>query len=92
MPRIIKLEPANDGKKKWRAFFDNGKTTKFGSFGSPDYTLTGDKVARDAYRRRHLSDLETNDPTRAGYLSFYVLWGDSISMAQNVKDFNKRFG
>ena len=91
MVKIIKIEPANDGKKKWIATFNNGKKTKFGQFGADDYTLTGDKEARERYRARHRKDLDTADPTRAGYLSFYILWGDSTSINQNVKDFNKRF-
>ena len=92
MPKIIKLEEANDSKKKFIVTFDTGKKTKFGNFGSPDYTLTGDKVRRELYRARHKKDLDTKDPTRAGYLSYYILWGESTSINQNVKDFNKRFG
>lgn len=92
MVRIVKIEPAKDGKKKWKVTFDTGKTTKFGAAGSPDYTLTGDKERRRLFRIRHRSDLETNDPTRAGYLSYYILWGDSTSINENIKDFNRRFG
>ena len=91
MPRIVKIEAANDGKKKWVAIFDDGKRTKFGSFGSPDYTLSGDKKARDNYRVRHKKDLDTADPQRAGYLSYYILWGDSTSIEQNRRAFNKMF-
>jgi hypothetical protein len=89
--RIVKIEPANDGVKKWIATFGDGKKTKFGSFRSPDYTLTGDKEQREAYRSRHRKDLDTGDPQRAGYLSYYILWGDSTSIKKNVADFNRRF-
>lgn len=93
MVKIVKLEKADEkSKKKWVATFDTGKTTKFGQFGSPDFTLTGDKEARERYRARHRKDLETNDPTRAGYVSFYILWGNSTSIRKNIEDFNKRFG
>lgn len=92
MVRIIKLEEVRDGKQKWKAFFDDGTTTKFGQAGANDYTLTGDKEARERYRTRHKKDLETGDPRRAGYLSYYLLWGDSTSLNKNVRDFNKRFG
>lgn len=92
MPKIVKIEPATNQKNKWTATFDNGKKTSFGARGMDDYTITGDKKQRERYRARHKKSLETNDPTRAGFLSYYVLWGDSTSINQNVKDFNKRFG
>lgn len=97
MPKIVKIEPANNGRNKWTATFDTGKRTSFGAIGKDgrpmnDYTLTGDKEARERYRARHKKDLQTGDPTRAGFLSYYILWGDSTSINQNVKDFNRRFG
>ena len=91
MVRIIKLEEARDGKHKWTAYFDNGKKTKFGAYGMEDYTQHHDKDRRERYRTRHRKDLATNNPTRAGYLSWYVLWGDSTSIRENVKAFNARF-
>lgn len=91
MPTITKLEKANDGVHKWRAIFNDGKSTKFGADGMNDYTLTGDKEARRLFRIRHKKDLDTNDPQRAGYLSYYILWGESTSITQNVKSFNKMF-
>lgn len=92
MNKIIKLEKSNDGIHKWKATFKDGKTTAFGAAGMSDYTLTGDKEARRLYRLRHRADLDTNNPQRAGYLSYYILWGESTSVAQNIKSFNKMFG
>ena len=91
MVTISKLEKTNDGIHKWLAIFNDGKTTKFGAYGMNDYTLTGDKEARRLYRVRHLKDLNTNDPQRAGYLSYYILWGESTNINTNVKSFNKKF-
>ena len=91
MPRIVKIEPANDSKKKWIATFDTGKKTKFGQFGADDFTITGDKEQRERYRARHRKDLDTGDPTRAGFLSYYILW-NLPTIQGSVKDFNKRFG
>ena len=85
------LERANDGKHKWKAIFKDGKTTKFGAEGADDYTLTGDKERRAAYKIRHAKDLETRDPKRAGYLSYYILWGDSTSIAANLTAYKRRF-
>jgi hypothetical protein len=67
------------------------KKVHFGAEGMDDYTITKDKEQRDRYRKRHKKDLDTKDPTRAGYLSYYLLWGDSISLQQNIKDYKKRF-
>ena len=74
------------------ATFDDGTVTHFGAKNMNDYTLTGDKEARDRYRARHKKDLETRDPKRAGFLSYYILWGDSTSRQQNIKDYKVRFG
>mgnify|MGYP000571791553 FL=1 len=85
--------------KKWKAIFklDNGKekNTHFG-FDNPkdlknDYTLNKDKERRRRYRIRHEKDLKTNDPTRAGYLSYFLLWGNSTSLKQNIKNYKKKF-
>jgi hypothetical protein len=55
-----------------------------------DYTLTGDKEARERYQQRHKKDLLTNDPTRAGYLAYYILWNKETVTA-SVRDYRKRF-
>ena len=96
MPDIIKLTSARDGKHKWIAEFDDGKKTRFGAIGKDghpmdDYTITKDKAQRERYRERHKKDLKTGDPHRAGFLSYYILWGDSTSINKNVQDFNKKF-
>lgn len=88
---LLRLEPANDGKHKYIAYFKDGRKTRFGAEGYQDFTLTGDIKRREAYRQRHAKDLNTNDPYRAGYLSYYILWGDSTSIAKNIKDYNLRF-
>ncbi len=83
------------GKKLMATFTpDDGgrtKTTHFGAAGMDDYTLTKDKEQRSRYRGRHKKDLKSGDPTRAGYLSYYILWGDSTSRAENIKKYKKRF-
>jgi hypothetical protein len=43
------------------------------------------------YRERHRKDLETKDPTRAGYLSYYILWGNSTSKQKNIQDYKRKF-
>ena len=87
---------ASDSKtKKYTATFmlSSGKEKKvsFGAKGYDDYTIKKDKEQRDRYRKRHAKDLKTGDPMRAGYLSYYLLWGDSTSLKQNIKNYKQRF-
>ena len=89
--KVIKSPKAD---KKWRAVFSidgKEKTTDFGQSGATDYLISKDKERRERYRVRHKKDLKTNDPTRAGYLSYYLLWGDSTSLRKNITDYKKRF-
>ena len=88
-----------DGKKLKAVFKDDTtgrtKTTHFGAVqnGKPmdDYTRTHDKEQRERYRTRHKKDLSTGDPTKAGFLSYYILWGDSTSIEKNVASYRKKF-
>lgn len=80
--------------KKWRATFtddDKEKHTDFGQAGAPDFTLTKDEERRRLYRERHAKDLNTGDYTRAGFLSFYLLW-NLPTISASIADFRRRFG
>jgi len=89
------VKKSDKPNKKLVAIFtkDNGrtKTTHFGQSGADDYTLTKDKEQRKRYRDRHKKDLSTGDYTRAGYLSYYILWGDSTSRKENIAAYKRRF-
>ena len=91
----VVIKKSDKKNKKLQAIFtkDNGrtKTTHFGLAGAPDYTLTKDKEQRKRYRSRHKKDLSTGDYTRAGYLSYYILWGDSTSRKENIAAYKRRF-
>jgi hypothetical protein len=95
----LKITKSDRKGKKYKAVFTcdcpNGKfktkTTHFGAEGMEDYTTHKDKERRARYRKRHKKDLKTKDYTRAGYLSYYILWGDSSDFNQAVKDYKKRF-
>tara|TARA_R110001592_G_C12683968_1_gene704954 strand:- start:70 stop:369 length:300 start_codon:yes stop_codon:yes gene_type:complete len=94
--KLLSINKSINKKKKLDAIFENNKTKRtkkvsFGSAGMDDYTITKDKEQRDRYRKRHAKDLKTNDPTRAGYLSYYILWGDSTSRKTNITSYKKRF-
>ena len=93
--KLLSITPSTKADKKLMAKFetDTGrtKTTHFGSKGMDDYTITHDKEQRERYRTRHKKDLESADPTRAGYLSMWILWGDSTSREKNISAYKKRF-
>ena len=96
---MLKVVKSTKPLKKWTAIFrsDDGKEKKtdFGYYNikdlKNDYTLNKDKERRRRYRIRHAKDLKTNDPTRAGYLSYYLLWGDSTSLKKNISEYKKKF-
>jgi hypothetical protein len=94
--KLLSVKPATDGKYKYTAQFlqDTGriKTTHFGAKGMDDYTLTHDKEQRERYRQRHKKDLATKNPMRAGFLSYYILWGNSTSIQENIRTFKQHFG
>ena len=85
----MKLEASPRKEKKWRATFEDGTHTDFGDASAEDFTQHGDKVRRDRYRQRHKKDLNTGDPKRAGFLSYYILWGSSTSIAKNLAAYKK---
>lgn len=93
--KLVSIKKSTKPGKKLMAKFVNKNTKKtkvshFGADGMSDYTLHKDKARRTRYRKRHLKDLR-GDPTRAGYLSYYILWGNSTSKKVNIKSFKKKF-
>ena len=92
--KLISIKSSDKPDKKMMATFENNgrtKTIHFGQRSADDYTITKDKEQRARYRKRHKKDLETNDPTRAGFLSYYILWGDSTSKRENIANYKRRF-
>ena len=92
--KLVKIVKSDRAGKKWKAVFENdgrSKTTHFGAAGMQDYTQHHDKERRERYRQRHKKDLETGDPTRAGFLSYYILWGDSTSLDENIRHYKSKF-
>lgn len=88
-PTLKSIRASPVAGKKLRATFSDGTTTDFGATGYSDYTKHGDKERRDAYIARHKKDLATGDPTRAGYLSMFVLW-NKPSREASIADYKRR--
>lgn len=100
--KLVSIMKSPRPGKKWRATFQHdghGSTgtlgftqfhTDFGATGYKDYTQSKDEGRAALYRARHKKDLLTNNPTRAGYLSYYVLWSGP-SFEENVRHYKNKF-
>ena len=92
--KVVIKKSTTSGKKYTAIFYEKDKkikTTHFGATGYSDYTLSKDKEQRDRYRNRHKKDLRTGDYKRAGFLSYYILWGNSTSIRENIKSYKSKF-
>jgi len=85
------IEEINEKNKRFKAYFTDGKTTKFGQSNPKQRTFLDHKdiTLKRNYIKRHLKDLETNDYMRAGYLSLFLLWNKE-TLKESMKDYNKR--
>ena len=99
MPIFMTIKPSTNKNKKFMAIFSKDikgkrqviKITHFGQKGADDYTITGDKEQRKRYRSRHKRDLEKGNYMSAGYLSMFLLWGESKSLQTNINAYKKKF-
>jgi len=92
--KLLRIIRSPKPDKKWEAQFstDTGRIKKvsFGAAGMDDFTLTKDAEQARLYRARHAKDLKTMDPTRPGYLSYYILWSGP-DMAKNIRAYKNLF-
>ena len=92
--KLVKIAKSTNPEKKYMAVFENDgrtKTTHFGASGMSDFTQHHDPERRMRYLGRHKATEDWNDPTSAGALSRWILWGDSTSFNENVKRYKRRF-
>ena len=92
--KLISIKRSTKKGKKLMATFDtNGrrKVIHFGAAGMSDYTKHHDKNRRGRYIKRHTKDYRTGDPSRAGYLSMFVLW-NKPSLQASISDYRRRLG
>lgn len=88
--KLLSVKPSSNKNKKYVAEFDNNKKIHFGHSDYGDYTTHHDKDRRSNYRSRAYKGATAKPDTPAS-LSYYLLWGDSISLQQNIKNFKKRY-
>ena len=89
--KLISIKKSTKAGKKLMATFEtNGrkKVIHFGQQNASDYTKHKDIVRRNRYIFRHHKDLK-GDPTRAGYLSMFILW-NKPSLQSSIADYRKR--
>ena len=90
--RLVSIKKSPKTDKKFRAIFKKGEREikrDFGQRGASDYTKHGDMDRRNRYIKRHMKDTKTGDPTRAGFLSLYILWNKK-SFEASKKDYVRR--
>ena len=96
MKIFLKIEKGTAKNKKWKAIFsdENGKKLKTSQIGDDryqDYTQSKNKELRKRYRARHAKDLTKGNRMSPGYLSYYLLWGDSTSLKSNINSYKNKF-
>ena len=96
MPIKMDIKKSTAKGKKWTAVFTEPdgkiKTTQFGGAGYSDYTLGASEEQKKSYKARHGNMLKSTDSKSASHLSYYLLWGESRSLASNISAYKKRFG
>ena len=92
--KIIKLEDSQLKTKRFRVYLNNNNHYDFGLKTGQTYIDHKDKVKRENYRRRHYNS-EREQPyikniiPSASLFSYFLLWGDSTNIQQNIKTLNK---
>lgn len=92
MIKLVETKKLTSGQHKYAFTFDidgKTKTTKFGHRDYEDFTIHKDTKRKESYIERHKKDLDTNDPTKAGYLSMFVLW-NKPSFTASLADYKRR--
>jgi hypothetical protein len=98
MYKFIKLEKATDGIHKYQVTLFNemtnrNRTIKFGAKGYQDYLEHHDKIRRGLYIARHSAREKwlKDGIGSAGFWSRWLLWGDSTSLTENLKNIRDKF-
>ena len=85
----FKLYKSSISSKKWSVYIPttrgNLKKVSYGASGMSDYTIHHDKDRRERYRQRHIND-HIKDPYKAGFWSWWHLWGESSDSEKAFKN------
>ena len=78
----------NEKNKRFQAYLRMVKQRSSGNLTPKQGTFIDhkDKTLKRNYIKRHLKDLDTNDFTRAGFLSMFLLWNkETLKESINFK-------
>jgi len=94
--KILSVGLSPLSSKKYRAHFEDGERKFHVDFGAPNATTWvngASEQTRENYIKRHSALERTywSIPTTPAALSRYLTWGDSRSMAENLRAYKKRF-
>ena len=98
MAKLISFGKSDSPGKKYMVVVERDgrkKTIHFGDASMKDYTLFSaeERAARKrAYISRHAGREDWSDPMTAGFWSRHILWGDTPSVAENLKITKRRYG
>ena len=90
--QLLSIKRSSKREKKLMATFiinNRKKVIHFGAAGMSDFTKHRDKARRSRYITRHRKDLATKDPSRAGYLSMFVLW-NKPTISGSIRNYRSR--
>ena len=95
MYKIVKIENSPRKNKRFRVYLENNDHYDFGLDNGKTYVDHKDKIKRENYRKRHMAnDIEKhliqNFIPSPALFSYYILWGDSTSVNENIEKLNKR--
>lgn len=96
MVKLVVSDSDRDDKRLKAVFTYKDGTTKTTHFGLKNpkkgtYLDHKDKEIKKHYRASHMKDLDTKDYTKAGYLSYYILWGVKTNLTDAVQAYKRRF-
>lgn len=89
---LVSIKKSKRPGKKYTATFkvsERKRIIHFGASGMSDFTKHHDTTRRNRYIKRHLKDLRTGNPLRAGYLSMFILWNKK-SLKASIADYRRR--
>ena len=92
--QIVNIQASTRAHKRYKATLNNGKIINFGLDTGSTYIDHHSIHLRTNYRKRHYASqrekplLENLTPS-ASALSYYLLWGDSTSLSENIQRLNR---
>jgi hypothetical protein len=91
---IVKIIDSPLKNKRFRVFLNNNKHFDFGLKNGSTFIDHHDKHKRLNYRKRHYANVKEkylidNLIPSASLFSYYLLWGDSNNLFENIDELNK---